>query len=615
MGDAVRLEGDWVDLVNNLVWVLAGHDIYVTGASLSNLLSDYNLLHRGDDSNAHVAFAAGAVRDTLADWQTATGRDANSLAGDPLFVDLDGADNVLGYRGGADPYDGGSDDNFYRVKHSPAIDRGNAWLAPTTDIDGHARVDDPATPNLGSPDYTESSAAPVVFTLTPPAVGTAMGWQADDAVWTLTLPFAFPLYGTNYTSVEVSSNGRLHFAGPDPASSGDNSTPVLLNNRRIAPLWDDLRTDGAGDDISVDTATAGQVTICWNATNKADGSDVNAAVTLFSDGRFRFDYGPGNRGVTPTIGVSSGDGQTYDLSSYNGQSDLHYAKSLMQRPVAAGAYLPVILPDNEFQAVGTAQNWKADNNAWTLALPFAFPFYDGSYTSVQVSSNGFLQFAGPDWAGQYWNSTSNLARNRRIAPLWDDLTTEYYSDDIYVDTSRSGEVTIRWEATTYDDVQTAVTLYADGRIRLHYGAENTYLTPTVGVSAGDNLNYTLVAGYDGEATLCRRHSVELQRVGSPHFAESPAGGFGVFNPPGAAKGWHDSWLWRTYTLPWSFPFYDKTYSSLYVTSGGFLEFGSSGSLVENSLQELLRDSRHRAAVGRFPARRSGGRCVHRHVGP
>ena len=113
----------------------------------------------------------------------------------------------------------------------------------------------------------------------------------------------------------------------------------------------------------------------------------------------------------------------------------------------------------------------------------------------------------------------------------------------------------------------------------------------MGVSAGDNLNYTLVAGYDGEATLCRRHSVELQRVDSPHFAESPAGGFGVFNPPGAAKGWHDSWLWRTYTLPWSFPFYDKTYSSLYVTSGGFLEFGSSGSLVENSLQELLRYSR------------------------
>ncbi len=303
---------------------------------------------------------------------------------------------------------------------------------------------------------------------------------------------------------------------------------------RLPLGWHELH-----DDISVDTATAGQVTIRWNATNKADGSDVNTAVTLFSDGRYRLDYGPGNRGLTPTIGVSSGDGQTYDLSSYNGLSNLHYAKALMQRPVAAGAYLPVILPDNEFEAVGTAQNWKADNSTWTLALPFAFPFYDGSYTSVQVSSNGFLQFAGPDWAGDRWNSTSSLARNRRIAPLWDDLTTEYDNDDIYVDTSRSGEVTIRWQ-TDYGDVQTAVTLYADGRIRLHDGAENTYLTPTVGVSAGDNLNYTLVAGYDGEATLCRRHSVELQRVDSPHFAESPAGGFGVFNLRGTAKGWHYS---------------------------------------------------------------------------
>ena len=33
----------------------------------------------------------------LADWQAATAQDAHAVAGDPGFVDLDGADNVLGY--------------------------------------------------------------------------------------------------------------------------------------------------------------------------------------------------------------------------------------------------------------------------------------------------------------------------------------------------------------------------------------------------------------------------------------------------------------------------------------------------------------------------------------
>ena len=43
-----------------------------------------------------------------------------------------------------------------------------------------------------------------------------------------------------------------------------------------------------------------------NATNEADNSDVQFSIPLFKDGRMRFDYGPGNTNLSPTIGASIG---------------------------------------------------------------------------------------------------------------------------------------------------------------------------------------------------------------------------------------------------------------------------------------------------------------------
>jgi hypothetical protein len=49
---------------------------------------------------------------------------------------------------------------------------------------------------------------------------------------------------------------------------------------------------------------------------------------LFDNGQFRFDYGSGNTGLTPTIGISAGDGVNYTVASYDGMADLNMANSL-----------------------------------------------------------------------------------------------------------------------------------------------------------------------------------------------------------------------------------------------------------------------------------------------
>jgi parallel beta-helix repeat protein len=324
VGGAVRLESAARNVVlrNNILWVLAGFDIFVSADSQIGFDSDWNILHQGAGAEARVGFWSGAPRDSLAEWRAASAEDASSLAVDPLFVDVDGADNLLGFT--ADGRDGGRDDNFFLDAASPAIDRGDRWNATPLDHFGFPRADDPAVANAGAADYAEADLGSSAFA----AAGAARSWRSNSSWFSLDLPFAFPFYDRVYTRVEVSTEGFLHFEGPDRPSSGANTLAELLRNRRIAPLWDELRTSGAGDDIFVDASAAGRVTVRWNATVEATGGDANFAVTLFSDGSIRFDYGAGNAGLSPTIGLSMGNGLALLLASYDGAGDLGGADSL-----------------------------------------------------------------------------------------------------------------------------------------------------------------------------------------------------------------------------------------------------------------------------------------------
>src|SRR5262249_12254712 len=144
-------------------------------------------------------------------------------------------------------------------------------------------------------------------------------------------------YDSSYSTVYVSSEGFLQFGTTSSAGDPNNSTTSLQSRIRIAPLWDNLKTNGTGDDVFVDTSVANRVTIRWNATNVVNSSDVNVAVTLFGPGSsqpgvIRFDYGSGNTNPTPTIGISRGDSHTYLLATYDGQAALTNANSVLFQP-------------------------------------------------------------------------------------------------------------------------------------------------------------------------------------------------------------------------------------------------------------------------------------------
>jgi hypothetical protein len=143
----------------------------------------------------------------------------------------------------------------------------------------------------------------------------------DDANTSVTLPFAMPFYGQNYTTAWIDTNGVVSFAafngsawnvGQIPSAAAPN-TPNLA----AYPFWADVWVDASA---SVRTQTIGsapnrQFVIEWR--NVRFYSDPNTRLTfevlLGENGTITFAYtdidgSPLEKGSETTVGVENGTG-------------------------------------------------------------------------------------------------------------------------------------------------------------------------------------------------------------------------------------------------------------------------------------------------------------------
>ncbi len=301
VGDAVRLTGGSsnVSLVNNIMAIDTGHCLSISEDSLVGLASDHNLFFRSVQANSSVARVGLTDIVDLSQWQQYSSLDNVSVESDPLFVDMDGADGILGYQRSEIHVNSGLDDNFILSKNSPAIDAGYSWLDGQDDIH-----DDPGVVNAGSNDYYAIISDSEALADT----GTAMGWHSSNDVRSYALATPFDFYGNSYSTLYISTSGAIQLGANNQLNSNLSDVNNLVKYAVIAPFWSDVATNGDGDDIYIDDTQAGVITIRWDATSKADGANVEFAVSLYDNGEIEFIYDGSSAGMSAVIGISSGKG-------------------------------------------------------------------------------------------------------------------------------------------------------------------------------------------------------------------------------------------------------------------------------------------------------------------
>ena len=177
VGDAVDVQNSSSNVLlnNNILWTQAtgSYDINVSSDSQSGFVSDYNDLMT--TAAGQVALWQGIARPTLAAWQNTALDDQNSLALDPLFVNVAGADFHLQSLYGS--YHGGSNAPAISTTTGLPYLLTGTWTADAAQSPG-IDTGDPSTPyanepdpnggyvNLGSDGNTnQASKSPVQFVL------------------------------------------------------------------------------------------------------------------------------------------------------------------------------------------------------------------------------------------------------------------------------------------------------------------------------------------------------------------------------------------------------------------------------------------------------------------
>jgi hypothetical protein len=174
-------------------------------------------------------------------------------------------------------------------------------------------------------------------------------------------------------------------------------------------LW--LEAPSAGFEVVVGESSpiAAISTTCANVAGATATATVNGrsvALTNRGDGLYTGSYVPSAVGsVTVTVTASSGGQTTTRTVSGTAVKNYRFVDDKYTGIVAGGTRLTL-----------------GDDTAATVTLPFSFSLYEQSFTSVKVSSNGYLVF-GASAATRPFNVSipDSTAPNGFVAPYWDDL--------------------------------------------------------------------------------------------------------------------------------------------------------------------------------------------------
>jgi hypothetical protein len=157
------------------------------------------------------------------------------------------------------------------------------------------------------------------------ATGTAvLPLTGDDAAARVNLPFAFPFFGTAYSSACVDTNGLISFEDTfnatctsHPYTGSGGLGDVVEPNGVVAPFWDDLVVDASASVRTSVTGTGGarQLLIEWNNVHRKGNTAqrLSFSVTLGADGTITTNYAgldnAAEKGANAIVGIEDPTGE------------------------------------------------------------------------------------------------------------------------------------------------------------------------------------------------------------------------------------------------------------------------------------------------------------------
>jgi hypothetical protein len=211
------------------------------------------------------------------------------------------------------------------------------------------------------------------------ATGVNSGVTGDDNFGQIPIGFTFRLYGVDYTTAFVSTNGYLTFGSGDTAYV-NYPFPSADGVPRIAPWFDDLVIDGPGKILYEVKGSAPnrRLIVQWlNVRHRSDSAGANRgdfeAVLFEGSNKVDFRYRNANlapfaNGLSATVGVNKGDGiDDCMLSSNNARLSSNYvAQFYPSQTFGAGVTSPLTPLDGQTNV----------NRSLNTSLSAAFAFFN-----------------------------------------------------------------------------------------------------------------------------------------------------------------------------------------------------------------------------------------------
>jgi hypothetical protein len=274
---------------------------------------------------------------------------------------------------------------------------------------------------------------------------------ADDASFTMTMPFSTTLYDATSDSVRIGSNGYVQVAPTTGEASFFNGTlPTSVSSPTLFPYWDDLYGS------TVYTHTIGdapdrQFVIEWKSVSNRNGGRASFEVIITegsSDILFQYadvivDSSSTGAGTGSTIGITKDDttGVQYSVDSPVVHDGLAIGFTTSTAITASPPATPALgsFPDADGYQVYTSDQvggpafaftdisttgsvyGVGDDDEVALTLPFDVTFYGTTSRDIAAGANGSIRFDATTGARNFFNSAlPDVDMPLSLMPYWDD---------------------------------------------------------------------------------------------------------------------------------------------------------------------------------------------------